>query len=246
MHASSLSPQFAIEQKLQIVKDRRQNYGVYHHISFTSECLVVCKCISITLTSSIEQMRAQPSIWSWLSANFHELWSKTDDLWSNNIFLFVPLTEALRTTRFDVVPTDTIPTYHASSHDAPAWFFHEVGWSSIACRSACSWHGRGIVCTTTSIVALKCFLFTRVLSEREDFFVEVWQSFPRRDATRWRRNCIVRRNHRNRQSSPGHKLMGGSWVGRWRMMVVLEWWCRRGGWDFEKLEAGFFIRKLVF
>ena len=57
-----LSAQFAIEQKLQIVKDRRQNYGVYHHISFTSECLVVCKCISITLTSSIEQMRAQPSI----------------------------------------------------------------------------------------------------------------------------------------------------------------------------------------
>ena len=124
--------------------------------------------------------------------------------------------------------------------------FHEVGWSSIACSKRLlvtrSWdclHHHQHRC-------LKCFLFTRVLSEREDFFVEVWQSFPRRDATRWRRNCIVRRNHLNRQSSPGHKLMGGSWVGRWRMMVVLEWWCRRGGWDFEKLEAGFFIRKLVF
>ena len=74
--------------------------------------------------------------------------------------------------------------------------------------------GRGIVCTTTTIVVFKCFFFTLVSIDREDFFVEVWQSFPRRDATRRWRNCIVQRNHCNQQSSPGHKLMGGSWVGR--------------------------------
>ena len=33
--------------------------------------------------------------------------------------------------------------------------------------------GRGIVCTTTTIVALKCFFFTLVSIDREDFFVEV-------------------------------------------------------------------------
>ena len=175
---------------------------------------MVCKCISITLTSSSGLMPAQPSISSRTSANFHELWSKTDDLWSNDIFLCVPLTEALRWPWFNVTIIYGSPTYHASSHDAPAWFFHEVGWPSIACRSACSWHGRGIVCTTTSIVALKCFLFTRVLSEREDFFVEVWQSFPRRDATRWRRNCIVRRNHPPPAQPSQRFFMGGSWVGR--------------------------------
>ena len=33
--------------------------------------------------------------------------------------------------------------------------------------------GRGIVCTTTTIVALKCFFVTLVSIDREDFFVEV-------------------------------------------------------------------------
>ena len=33
--------------------------------------------------------------------------------------------------------------------------------------------GRGIVCTTTTIIALKCFLFNRVSIDRKDFFVEV-------------------------------------------------------------------------
>ena len=32
---------------------------------------------------------------------------------------------------------------------------------------------RGIVCTTTTIFALKCFFFTLVSIDREDFFVEV-------------------------------------------------------------------------
>ena len=119
------------------------------------------------------------------------------------------------TTRFDVVPTDTIPTYHASSHDAPAWFFTRWDGRRSLARSACSWQGPGVVCTTTSIVALKCFFITFVSIDREDFFVEVWQSFPRRDATRRRRNWIVRRNHRWLQSTPpGHQLIGGSWVGR--------------------------------
>ena len=79
----------------------------------------------------------------------------------------------------------------------------------------------------TTIVALKWFLFTHVSIDREHFFVEVWQSFPRWDATRRQHNCIVRRNHRNQQSSPGHKLMGGSWVGR---EGCCWWWidhCRR-------------------
>ena len=44
----------------------------------------------------------------------------------------------LDTSRFNVVPTDTIPTYHASSHDAPAWFStRQDGRRSLA-RSACS------------------------------------------------------------------------------------------------------------
>jgi hypothetical protein len=64
------------------------------------------------------------------------------------------------------------------------------------------------------------FFIILVSIDREDFFMEVWQSFPRRDATRRRRNWIVRRNHRWLQSTPGHNLIGGSWVGRWRMMLV--------------------------
>ena len=49
------------------------------------------------------------------------------------------------------------PTYHASSHDAPAWFSTRWDGHQSLARSACSWHGRGIVCTTTSIVALNAF-----------------------------------------------------------------------------------------
>ena len=45
------------------------------------------------------------------------------------------------TTRFDVVPTDTIPTYHASSHDAPAWFSTRWDGRQSLARSACSWRG---------------------------------------------------------------------------------------------------------
>jgi len=67
----------------------------------------------------------------------------------------------------------------------------------------------------TSIVVIKCFFIILVSIDREDFFMEVWQSFPRRDATRRRRNWIVRRNHRWLQlTPPGHQLIGGSWVGR--------------------------------
>ena len=33
--------------------------------------------------------------------------------------------------------------------------------------------GRGIVCTTTTIIVFKCFLFIRVSIDRKDFFVEV-------------------------------------------------------------------------
>ena len=39
------------------------------------------------------------------------------------------------------MPTDTIPTYHASSHDAPAWFFTRWDGRRSLARSACSWRG---------------------------------------------------------------------------------------------------------
>ena len=118
---------------------------------------MVCKCISITLTSSNGLISACKSISSRLSANFHELWSKTDDICSTTLFLFVPLTEALRWPWINNTIIYGSPTYHASSHDAPAWFSTRWDSHQSLARSACSWHGRGIVCTTTSIVALNAF-----------------------------------------------------------------------------------------
>ena len=61
------------------------------------------------------------------------------------------------------------PTYHASSHDAPAWFSTRWDGHQSLARSACSWHGRGIVCTTTSIVALNAFYYSRFERERRFF-----------------------------------------------------------------------------
>ena len=64
---------------------------------------------------------------------------------------------ALRWPWFNVTIIYGSPTYHASSHDAPAWFSTRWDGHQSLARSACSWHGRGIVCTTTSIVALNAF-----------------------------------------------------------------------------------------
>ena len=78
----------------------------------------------------------------------------------------------------------------------------------------------------TTIVTFKCFLFTCVLIDREHFFVEVWQSSPGWHATRRRRNCIVRRNHRCERwcnEATGEKVAifcaGRGW-----------WWCLIGSW----------------